>query len=313
MIGQQPHRGSIIRTRNGREVFLKVHRGLWSGTYPENSLPAIEECYRAPVARLEIDLWPLHDADFVVIHDSGVERLTNGTGSVEALTRREAQALRLMHEGRLTNEHPPLFSEVVALISQQPYPSVMELDLQGFDPLPWPRVEELVRLSEPVRDRIIFNSGADWNLRRLLRIDAALPVGFDPYLYLDWEPDRLEDQQGNLRRGAYGYLDAHPLAARRFTPVADYLADRLGGVLRLVPHAREAHLRLDAFERMLDDGVADAAELFHREGLHLDVWTLDADTPGWRERLARVLAAGVDMVTTNTPRALATTANSGGT
>jgi hypothetical protein len=66
-------------------------------------------------------------------------------------------------------------------------------------------------------------------------------------------------------------------------PVADYLADRLGGILRLVPRAREAHLRLDAFERMLDDGVADAAELFHREGLRLDVWTLDA----WHARLAR--------------------------
>ena len=313
MLGQQPHPESIIRTRDGREVFLKVHRGLWSGAHPENSLAAIEECYHAPVARLEIDLWPLRDADFVVIHDSDVGRLTDGTGSATALTRREAQALRLMYQGRLTNQHPPLFSEVAARISQQPYPSVMELDLQSFEPLPWPRVEELVRLCEPVRDRIIFSSGADWNLRRLLRIDATLPVGFDPYLYLDWEPNGLEDPQGNLPRGAYGYLDAHPLATRRFTPVADYLTDRLGGILRLVPHAREAHLRLDAFERMLDDGVAEAAELFHREGLHLDVWTLDADTPGWRERLARALAAGVDMVTTNTPRALATTANGGGT
>ena len=37
----------------------------------------------------------------------------------------------------------------------------------------------------------------------------------------------------------------------------------------------------------------------------------DADTPGWRERVARALAAGVDMVTTNTPRALAKFANDG--
>jgi hypothetical protein len=87
--------------------------------------------------------------------------------------------------------------------------------------------------------------------------------------------------------------------------VADYLGDRLGGILRLVPGAREAHLRLAAFERMMDDGVTDPAGLFHRHGLALDVWTLDAGTPGWRQRLARVLTAGVGIITTNTPRALA--------
>jgi hypothetical protein len=56
---------------------------------------------------------------------------------------------------------------------------------------------------------------------------------------------------------------------------------------------------------MLDDGVGDAAGLFHRQGLLLDVWTLDAGTPRWRERLARAVAAGVDMVTTNTAHELA--------
>ena len=146
---------------------------------------------------------------------------------------------------------------------------------------------------------------ADWNLRRLLQVDPTVPVGFNPGYYLDWQPEGepLEELPGV--RGAYGYLDAHPLARRRYGPPADYLADRLGGILRLVPGARETHLRLHAFERMLDDGVTGAADLFHREGLALDVWTLDAGTPRWRERLARVVAVGVDIVTTNTPRELA--------
>ena len=161
----------------------------------------------------------------------------------------------------------------------------------------------LARAIDPVRDRVIFN-GADWNLRRLLRVDSSLPVGFDPATYLDGLPVGDADDS-ELPRGAYGYLDAHSLARQRITSVGDYLTDRLGGIARLVPGAREAHLRLLAFERMLDDGVQDAAELFHREGLKLDVWTLNAGTPGWRERLARALAAGVDVITTDTPQALA--------
>jgi glycerophosphoryl diester phosphodiesterase len=56
---------------------------------------------------------------------------------------------------------------------------------------------------------------------------------------------------------------------------------------------------------MLDDGVADAADIFHDLGMKVDVWTLDADTPRWRERFARVIDAGVDIVTSDTARALA--------
>ncbi|MGH2409522.1 MAG: hypothetical protein ACRDGS_04030 [Chloroflexota bacterium] len=39
-----PNPESVIRTVAGGEVRLKAHRCLWSGAYPENSLPAIEEC-----------------------------------------------------------------------------------------------------------------------------------------------------------------------------------------------------------------------------------------------------------------------------
>ncbi|MDP9274225.1 MAG: hypothetical protein M3O99_01355, partial [Chloroflexota bacterium] len=121
------------------------------------------------------------------------------------------------------------------------------------------------------------------------------------HCYIDTE---LDDDV-RLPTGAYGYRDAHPLARQRVSTTADYLRDRLGGIMRLVPGISEAHVRLGMFERMLDDGVADAAEIFHSLGLKLDIWTLDADTPKWRERFARIVAARADIVTTNTARALA--------
>lgn len=302
-----PHPESVIHTTTGHRVELKVHRGLWSGTYPENSLPAIEECYRAGVARLEIDVCMLHDVDFLVVHDLHVDHATNGTGAVAELTRKAAGALRLLHNGQPSTERPPLLSEVVELIGAQSTATLIELDLKELTPMPWQRVEELARIVEPVKDRVIFGGIADWNLRRLLQVDPTLVIGFNPAAYFDWAPEGREAQDDHLPCGAYGYLDAHPLARQRATPVAEYLSDRFGGILRLVPSAREAHLRLATFERMLDNGVGDAANLFHRHGLALDVWTLDAGTPRWQERLARALAAGVDIITTNTARALAAT------
>lgn len=301
-----PHPDSIIPLPGGRMVEVKVHGCLWSGRYPENSLLAVEECYRAKVARAEIDIAMLAGADFAVIHDLTLDAATDGRGPVAQLGRGALARLRLRGpDGQVTDVRPALFSEVAELIRRQPYPTLLELDLKDIEPLPWPRVEELARLVEPVKDRVVLNGVADWNLRRLLAVDPSLPVGFDPMGYLDWVPPGQEDEGEGLPRGAYGYLDAHWLARRRMTPIADYLADRLGGILRLAPGMRELHLRLSAFERMLDDGVADAAALIQQHGLRLDVWTLDAGTPHWEARLARALAAGVDIVTSNTAPALA--------
>jgi glycerophosphoryl diester phosphodiesterase len=301
------HEDAQIRTASGRTVQLKVHRCLWSGEYPENSLPAVEECLRAPVARAEIDIWMLRDADFLVVHDmDGGYGVTADGRRCGDLTRREAGDVRLSLRGAPSPYAPPLFGDIVALVASIGAPTFVELDMQDLEPLPWPRVEELVRLVQPAKNRLIFN-GPDWNLRRLLSVDADLLMSFDPGPYLDWVPEGAEDpeQIKYLPRGAYGYLDRHPLASRRMTSVEDYLADRLGGILRLVPGAHDLHLRLEAFERMLEDGVGHAAELIHHQNMALDVWTLDAGTPLWRERLARAVAAGADCVTTNTPHELA--------
>jgi len=96
-----------------------------------------------------------------------------------------------------------------------------------------------------------------------------------------------------------------PLFLMVATPVVAGMLESVMGRMRLVPGVLEAHLRVGMLERILDDGVADVAEIFHSLGMKLDVWTLDATAPDWRERLGRILAAGVDIVSTNTARELA--------
>jgi len=252
-------------------VELKAHRAAWSGAHPENSLAALRECYDERLARVEID-FRFRDGDFIVAHD----------------------------EPRRGASRPSLREALEVVRSSPSGPTLLMLDAKDDALWPWARVEQIARLVEPVRDRIFIGSPADWNLRRLGKVDPALTVTFDPQYYLTWRAD------GELpgRRGAYGYQDAHPLALRRTVPTSDYLRERLDSLVRAVPGARELHLRLSFFERMLDDGL-DVASYLHEAGTLVDVWTLDAGTPRWRARLARALAAGVDIVTTNTPRELA--------
>ena len=290
-----PNPDSFFRVGD-RTVELKVHRCLWSGRYSENSPLAIAECASERVMRTEIDVRVLRDGEFVVLHDDRFDRVTDASGLV-----REATAIEATRSRFKDGSHPLLFSEAVELIAANEYPRRIELDLKDLAPYTRSQAEALARAVQPLKERGHFSCPADWNLRRLLMVDPTLLVSLNPHCYIDTELD--EDVR--LPIGAYGYRDAHPLARERASTTADYLRDRFGGIMRLVPGLSEAHLRVGMLERILDDGVADIAEIFHSLGLKLDAWTLDAGTPRWRERLARIAAAGVDIVTTNTPIPLA--------
>ncbi|MEK6225819.1 MAG: glycerophosphodiester phosphodiesterase family protein [Chloroflexota bacterium] len=295
-MNRAPNPDSFFRVGD-RTVELKVHRCLWSGRYSENSPLAIAECASERVIRTEIDVRVVRDGEFVVLHDDRFDRVTDASGLV-----REATAIEATRSRFKDGSHPLLFSEAIELIAANEYPRRIELDLKDLAPYTRSQAEALARAVQPLKERGHFSCPADWNLRRLLAVDPTLLVSLNPHCYIDSELD--EDVR--LPMGAYGYRDAHPLARERVSTTADYLRDRFGGIMRLVPGLSEAHLRVGMLERILDDGVADIAEIFHSLGMKLDAWTLDAGTPRWQERLARIAAAGVDIVTTNTARELAT-------
>lgn len=296
---------SMLSASGGRAVEVKAHRCLWSGDYPENSLPAIEECFRELVSRAEIDLHMLRDADFLVLHDSHLDASTNGTGRTGDLSRGDAEALRLRAGGRVTSEKPPLFSEVVSVIADQPSCTLLELDIPDLEPIPWPRVEELVAIVEPIRDKVHVNA-SDWNARRVLAVNSDLQVGIDPGSYLDWVPSGQEDGEvsANSVRNSYGYFDQHVLGSKLMGLPRHYLFDRLGGLLRLVPGAAEIHLRADLLDKILDDGFPDVIGFLHDRGLLVDAWTINAGRGSWMRQLRRVVDAGADIISSDTPREL---------
>jgi glycerophosphoryl diester phosphodiesterase len=296
---------SVLRAPDGRPVELKVHGCVWSGEFPENSLAAIRECLTAPVARADIDINLLRDGDFLVTRDTQLDSATTGSGPVRLTSMQEAAQLHCRWRGQVWDHRPPLLSEVVDLLRAHDSPTVLELDVNDVDPWPYSRVDELARLVEPVRSRVIFGGCADWNLRRLVQVDSRIRVGFTPTFYLDWVPTNIVPDELPGDVGAYGYRDRHPLARTRNQPPSDYLWERLNALLRLVPGACEMHIRLSLFEHMQSDGLGDTAHRLHRAGLRVDVWTLDAGTEYWRARLTNAVWAGVDIITTNTARQLA--------
>src|SRR3979411_2609664 len=125
-----PHPDSVLRYGvSGRQVQLKVHQCVWSGNYIPNSLGAVLDCYRARVARAEIDIAMLADEDFLVVHDIDLANATSSQGRVEDTTRAQAERLHLIRDGLASLERPPLLSEVAGTTARAPYPPYNALGL----------------------------------------------------------------------------------------------------------------------------------------------------------------------------------------
>lgn len=76
------------------ELLVIAHRTCW-GEAPEVSLSGIRACDGTGIDGVEIDVRKTRDGALVLIHDTTVDRTTNGTGTVADMTLAEMRALRL--------------------------------------------------------------------------------------------------------------------------------------------------------------------------------------------------------------------------
>ena len=94
-----------------------AHRGA-SGNYPENTLIAFQKALEIGVDEIELDLYLTKDDHLIVMHDSTVDRTTNGTGAIAELTLDEIKALdagRVFGE-QFKAERVPTWEEALDLV-----------------------------------------------------------------------------------------------------------------------------------------------------------------------------------------------------
>jgi glycerophosphoryl diester phosphodiesterase len=72
--------------------FISAHRG-YSSDFPENTLPALEAALEAGADVAEIDVRLTRDGKLVLMHDATVDRTTDGSGPVSAMTLEEVRTL----------------------------------------------------------------------------------------------------------------------------------------------------------------------------------------------------------------------------
>jgi glycerophosphoryl diester phosphodiesterase len=94
-----------------------AHRGDHARAH-ENTLAAIQQAIAAGVDYVEIDVRRTVDGHYVLMHDSTVERMTDGHGRVSELTLKQVQALHVRDPKRpqIPEDHVPTFNETLIVI-----------------------------------------------------------------------------------------------------------------------------------------------------------------------------------------------------
>lgn len=96
-----------ISSRTDKEFYLTAHRGL-SSVAPENTGVAILKAGRAGFYAAEFDISITKDGKWVLMHDSTVDRMTDGEGEVSSFTYDEIQKLKIDNGNGIKNYPPKL-------------------------------------------------------------------------------------------------------------------------------------------------------------------------------------------------------------
>lgn len=269
----------VALRHGGRTVRLKWHQLRRAATDPAHDRANLHLGIERG-ASLEIDLVATRDGHFVCLHDDDLACETTGEGPVQAQNRAAVERLRQRtNDGRALATAPLFLDEVTAALAAAPgdWQGCLQLDLkQPLDLLDPPMVERFAALAAPVAPHLVLG-GTRW--RAVTRLGAAVPglrLGFDP-------------------------LDIHEVAppdsAAEFRALGAYL-------LAHAPEAAIYYLHIPLVLRGLELGV-DLIALAKATGAEVDAWRLEPEDHEVAATLARLIEAGVDQITTDSPQALA--------
>ncbi|EMR06503.1 Glycerophosphoryl diester phosphodiesterase [Bhargavaea cecembensis DSE10] len=105
---------SIVSKQEQQKMINVAHRGA-SGHAPENTMAAFHKGFEMKADYIEIDVQMTKDGELIAIHDTTVDRTTNGTGAVGSLTFEE---IRQLDAGswfgpEFAGEKVPTFEEIL--------------------------------------------------------------------------------------------------------------------------------------------------------------------------------------------------------
>ena len=154
-----------------------AHRGA-SAYAPENTLEAFNLAVRQGADAIELDAKLTKDGQVVVIHDSTVNRTTNGKGKVKELTLEELKKLEAGSHFDISfaGELIPTLDEVLQAVGKDIFVNIELTNYASpFDKLP-DRVAEIVNKNQ-LNEHVFFSSFSPIALSRIKKLLPEAPCG----------------------------------------------------------------------------------------------------------------------------------------
>ncbi|MFD1363710.1 glycerophosphodiester phosphodiesterase [Lentibacillus salinarum] len=157
-----------------------AHRGS-SGHAPENTIAAYDLAFEQKADYIEIDVQMTEDGELVSIHDTTVDRTTDGTGSVGDFTLEELQNLDAgsWFDSSFAGEKIPTVEEIL-----DRYRGKIGILVELKSPELYPGIEEKLadalierNLDKPNNNKIIVQSFNHDSVKRFHNIIPSMPVG----------------------------------------------------------------------------------------------------------------------------------------
>ena len=173
-------------------MILTGHRGA-AALEPENTLLSIQKAIDLGVDQIEIDVHLTRDQHLVVIHDTTVDRTTDGQGAVADFALEE---IKRLDAGK--GERIPTLQEVIDLVRGK---VVLQIELKGPD-----TAEPVVRTVEQnnIESEVLLTSFVHERLREARQLNPSLALGA---LWSQPPPDACEQA---IDMGAEAIHILHP-------------------------------------------------------------------------------------------------------
>jgi glycerophosphoryl diester phosphodiesterase len=141
------------------------HRGA-SAYEPENTIRAIRKAIELKADMIEVDVQATKDGQLVVIHDSAVDRTTNGKGTVKEMT---FQEVRKLDAGK--GEKVPTLQEVLAA-TRNVIGAIVEVKAVNIEkPL-----AELIRREQMI-DQVVVTSFMPNIVKKVKELEPKISTG----------------------------------------------------------------------------------------------------------------------------------------
>jgi len=162
-------------------VMVVAHRGggvaAGRSLYPENSVAAVRASIALGVEMVELDIQRSSDGQFVVFHDSWLDRSSTCRGELRLRTLAELRQCRLVIEatGKATDEAIPTFAEMLAVTRGHMFINVDN----KLEPADLPAIVAVARGMD-MADQLVVKANI-WNDDRIARLkDVLSTVGAGP-------------------------------------------------------------------------------------------------------------------------------------